>query len=117
MGSDWTHLLGLGLLSRGEKGVRDGALFPSFVSLLLLCDIGVFGRANLECSADTEDAVVGLLGRKTLQSSLNNVALLGDQVVGPTPGQFMVPLEANAKDDLSRAGSDAGMSKGSHRTS
>jgi hypothetical protein len=36
---------------------------------------------NLECSAETEDTVVGLLGRKTLDSGLDDIALLGDQVI------------------------------------
>lgn len=40
-------------------------------------------KINLESSADTEDAVVGLLGRKTLDGSLDGVVLFGDQVVEP----------------------------------
>jgi hypothetical protein len=36
----------------------------------------------LEGPADTEDAVVGLLGGETLDGSLNGVVLLGDQVIG-----------------------------------
>jgi hypothetical protein len=38
-------------------------------------------ETHLESSADTEDAVVGLLGRKTLNGRLNNVTLLGNQVI------------------------------------
>lgn len=40
-------------------------------------------KINLESSADTEDAVVGLLGGKTLDGSLDGVVLFGDQVVEP----------------------------------
>lgn len=36
----------------------------------------------LEGPADTEDAVVGLLGGETLDGSLDGVVLLGDQVIG-----------------------------------
>lgn len=35
----------------------------------------------LEGSADTEDAVVGILSGETLQGLLDDVVLLGDQVV------------------------------------
>jgi hypothetical protein len=38
--------------------------------------------AYLECSAHAEDAVVGLLGRQTLESELHLGALFGDEVVG-----------------------------------
>lgn len=41
------------------------------------------GRANLECAANAEDAVVGLLGRQALDGLLNSLALLGNQVVEP----------------------------------
>jgi hypothetical protein len=41
------------------------------------------GLSNLECTADTEDAVVGLLSRKTLDGLLDVLALLGDQVIEP----------------------------------
>lgn len=37
----------------------------------------------LEGPAQTEDAVVGLLGRKTLDGLLDDVVFLGDQVIGP----------------------------------
>lgn len=40
-------------------------------------------KTNLESSADTEDTVVGLLGGKTLDGSLDGVVLFGDQVVEP----------------------------------
>ncbi len=36
---------------------------------------------NLERSADTEDTVVGLLSRKTLDGGLDDVIFFGDQVV------------------------------------
>lgn len=42
---------------------------------------GSEAMTNLESSADTEDTVVGLLSRKTLDSSLDNIGLFGDQVV------------------------------------
>lgn len=41
------------------------------------------GRANLECAADTEDTVVGLLGGETLDSLLDDLGFLGDQVIEP----------------------------------
>lgn len=44
------------------------------------------GRTDLECAADAEDAVVGLLGRQTLDSLLDGLALLGDQVIEPRKG-------------------------------
>ena len=54
--------------------------------MLVLCS-SVVGfrcvRTDLECSADAEDTVVGLLGRETLEGLLNDVVLLGDQVVSP----------------------------------
>lgn len=37
----------------------------------------------LECPAHAEDAVVGLLGCQTLHGARHDLALLGDQVVGP----------------------------------
>lgn len=40
-------------------------------------------RANLECAADAEDTVVGLLGGKALDGLLDSLALLGDEVVEP----------------------------------
>jgi hypothetical protein len=55
------------------------------------------GNGALESSADAEDAVVGFLGRKTLNGSLNNVGLLGNQVIEsqsefPVAGSVGVPL-------------------------
>lgn len=54
------------------------------------CCLEIWGRglvelgwANLESTADTEDTVIGLLGGETLDSPLDGLALLGDQVVGP----------------------------------
>ena len=41
----------------------------------------------LHGTAQTEDAVVGILGLKALQSGLDEVVLLGEQVIGPA-GQF-----------------------------
>lgn len=41
------------------------------------------GRANLECAADAEDAVVGLLGGQALDGFLDSLALLGNQVIIP----------------------------------
>jgi hypothetical protein len=37
----------------------------------------------LERPAHAEDAVVGLLGCQTLHGALHDLALLGDQIVGP----------------------------------
>lgn len=45
-----------------------------------LCD-GGSRKTNLEGSAETEDTIVGLLGRETLDGSLDDVVLLGDQVI------------------------------------
>lgn len=39
--------------------------------------------SNLECTADTEDTVVGLLRRKTLDGLLDVLRLLGNQVIEP----------------------------------
>lgn len=81
-----THLLGLGLLVRGEESVRDRALQLRRV-------LAFWGRTdkrerrlggtNLDGTADTEDTVVGLLGRQTLDGLLDSLALLGDQVIEP----------------------------------
>lgn len=37
----------------------------------------------LESAAQTEDTVVGLLGSETLEGGVDNVVLLGEQVIGP----------------------------------
>lgn len=39
------------------------------------------GQSNLECTADTEDTVIGRLRRKALDGLLDILALLGDQIV------------------------------------
>lgn len=44
--------------------------------------------AYLEGSADTENAVVGLFSGKALESDLNGVVLLGDQVIEPILSVF-----------------------------
>lgn len=44
-------------------------------------------ETNLERSADTEDTVVGLLSRKTLDGGLDDVVLFGDEVVEPNSSQ------------------------------
>lgn len=44
-------------------------------------------ETNLERSADTEDTVVGLLSRKTLDGCLDDVVLFGDEVVEPDSSQ------------------------------
>ena len=41
----------------------------------------------MERSADTEDTVVGLLSRKTLDGGLDDVVLSGDEVVEPDSSQ------------------------------
>lgn len=40
-------------------------------------------RPYLESSAQTEDTVVGFLWSETLQGSLHDIVLLGEQVIGP----------------------------------
>lgn len=42
-----------------------------------------YGGKYLEGAADAEDAVVGLLGRQTLEGELDYVVLLGEDVIGP----------------------------------
>ena len=44
-------------------------------------------ETNLERSADTENTVVGLLSRKTLDGGLNDVVLFGEEVVEPDSSQ------------------------------
>lgn len=41
------------------------------------------GDAALDGTAHPVDAVVGLLGRETLQGQEDGLALLGNQVIGP----------------------------------
>lgn len=77
-----SHLLGLGLLSSGKELVGKGALYEEIhgqrrLQVLITHNI----TTNLERSAETEDTVVGLLGRKTLDGGLDSVALFGDQVI------------------------------------
>lgn len=80
-----THLGGLDLLGSGKKSVGDGAL--QLTALLdLWPEIVEGGRANLECAADAEDTVVGLLGGKALDGLLDGLGLLGDEVVEPGKG-------------------------------
>jgi hypothetical protein len=81
-----TRLGGLGLLSSGEKSVGDRALQLTAWLDLWWAEIGEGGRANLECAADAEDTVVGLLGGKALDGLLHGLALLGDEVVEPGKG-------------------------------
>ena len=38
--------------------------------------------ADLESAAHAEDAVVGLLGRETLEGEKNNIGLFGNEIVG-----------------------------------
>jgi hypothetical protein len=45
------------------------------------CAIG--GRVYLKSAAQAEDTVVGLLGIEALEGGVDNVVLLGEQVVGP----------------------------------
>ena len=52
------------------------------ISFVLFCSWLRYGT-DLECSADAEDTVVGLLGRETLKGLLDDVVLLGDQVISP----------------------------------
>jgi hypothetical protein len=39
-------------------------------------------RADLESAAEAENAVIGLLGRETLDGLENDVGFLGDEVIG-----------------------------------
>ena len=71
---------------RGEGCVRWSTVFWSELvkSFDFIPGSGMTGSeaiTNLESSADTEDTVVGLLSRKTLDSSLDDIGLFGDQVV------------------------------------
>ena len=43
----------------------------------------ILGCMYLERAAQAEDTVVGLLGLEALKSGVDNVVLLGEQVVGP----------------------------------
>ena len=52
-----------------------------FVRLLRPIEAGAW--SNLEGTADAEDTVIGLLGRKTLDGLLDVLALLGNEVVEP----------------------------------
>lgn len=49
----------------------------------LVCKISYLVKTNLESPADTEDTVISLLRGKALDGSLDNLALLGDQVISP----------------------------------
>lgn len=60
-------------------------------------DITVGRGSNLESSADTENAVVGFLGRKTLDGDLNGLGLLGNQVIGPLSWSALLPFTLEAK--------------------
>lgn len=42
-----------------------------------------FGCMYLHSAAETEDAVVCLLGSEALESLLDDIVLFGDQVIGP----------------------------------
>lgn len=62
-----------------EAGAPASTLFPlaDILHPLSLCC-----SSYLESAAHAEDTVVGLLGGKALESQLNSLRLLGDQVVG-----------------------------------
>lgn len=47
----------------------------------------------LERAAHSEDTVVSLLGRKTLESKLDGLGLLRDQVIGPTEREVLELVE------------------------
>lgn len=49
--------------------------------------------SNLDGTADTEDTVVGLLGRQTLDGLLDGLALLGDQVIEPIATGLVTVIE------------------------
>lgn len=53
-------------------------------SILVLCPVIPLLRSSyLHGAAQTEDAVVGLLRLEALEGGLDNVVLLGEQVIGP----------------------------------
>jgi hypothetical protein len=62
LGKVWCVILSLGPLLLGQELV---------------------GHGELESSAQTEDTVVGFLWSETLQGSLHDIVLLGEQVIGP----------------------------------
>lgn len=69
-------------------------------------------RTDLESPADTEDAVVGLLGGKTPDSGLDSVILLGEQVIvsiSVSHGSGRSEVVISAK--VSRGGCQLGMHK------
>jgi hypothetical protein len=67
--------------------------------------VGKGARANLECAADTEDTVVGLLGGKTLDGLLDDLRLLGDQVIEPEKALATESLTNVPAGDIRRTGS------------
>lgn len=48
------------------------------------------GRSNLDSTAETEDTVVGLLGRQTLDRLLDGLGLLGDQIIDPIVTRLVI---------------------------
>lgn len=80
-----TYLLGLGVLLLGKKLVGERSLqilLPRpFLSILNVLE-RMF-KSYLESSSQTEDAVVCLLGRKTLEGKQDSLGLFGDQIIGP----------------------------------
>jgi hypothetical protein len=65
------------------------------VQMQCVADAGV--QAYLECAAQTEDTVVGVLGTEALEGVLDDVVLLGQEVVGaqtelPVAGGVAVPV-------------------------
>jgi hypothetical protein len=65
------------------------------VQMQCVTDAGV--QAYLECAAQTEDTVVGVLGTEALEGVLDDVVLLGQEVVGaqtelPVAGGVAVPV-------------------------
>lgn len=75
----YAHLLGLDPFLLGQELVRHGKL--RFLSIITVV-VGS-GSSYLHGAAQAEDAVVCLLGSEALEGLLDDVVLLGDQVIGP----------------------------------
>lgn len=86
--SQWyAHLLGLNPLLLGQELVRHGKL--RYLSIIAVV-VGS-GSSYLHGAAQTEDAVVCLLGSEALEGLLDDIVLLGDQVIGPAKQLALAP--------------------------
>ena len=80
----------------------------------LVWKISYLVETNLESPADTEDTVISLLRGKALDGSLNNLALLGDQVISPvsiSQLRLMASYENCSLDKLDRDRMERGYRK------